>query len=161
MNKAKPILLALAAALVITALIALGPLHRLDKLAQDQLFQQPGVTDTDILIIGIDEDALDVLGPYNTWDRSVVAAALETLAADPDNLPAVVAVDVLYAGTTNPAADARLVEAAKSLNLVTATMAVYGSSVTWDSGRAAADLPVFADGEVRIKHGHSSRMNSL
>ena len=60
MNKAKPILLALAAALVITALIALGPLHRLDKLAQDQLFQQPGVTDTNILIIGIDEDALEL-----------------------------------------------------------------------------------------------------
>ena len=63
---------------MITALIALGPLHRLDKLAQDQLFQRPGVTDTNILIIGIDEDALDVLGPYNTWDRSVMAAALQS-----------------------------------------------------------------------------------
>ncbi len=41
-NKAKPMLLALAAALVITALIALGPLHRLDKLAQDRLFRRPG-----------------------------------------------------------------------------------------------------------------------
>ena len=139
MNKAKQYLAAFAAALVITALIALGPLHRLDKLAQDQLFQQPGVTDTNILIIGIDEDALDLLGPYNTWDRSVMAAALEALAADPDNLPAVVAVDVLYAGNTSAASDERLANAAKKLgNMVTATMAVYGSSITWENGRAVA-----------------------
>ena len=98
MNKAKPILLALAAALVITALIALGPLHRLDKLAQDQLFQRPGVTDTNILIIGIDEDALDLLGPYNTWDRSVMAQVLEALASNPDSRPAVVAIDTMYSG---------------------------------------------------------------
>ena len=97
------------------------------------------MTDTDILIIGIDEDALDVLGPYNTWDRSVMAAALEALAADPDYLPAVVAVDVLYAGNTSDAADERLANAAKALgNVVTGTMAVYGSSITWENGRATA-----------------------
>ena len=139
MKKAKCLLLALAASMVITGLIALGPLHRLDKLAQDRLFQQSGVTDTNILIIGIDEDALDLLGPYNTWDRSIMAAALEALAADPDNLPAVVAVDVLYAGNTDGAADERLSNAARALgNVVTGTMAVYGSSITWEKGRAAA-----------------------
>ena len=139
MNKAKCLLLALAAALAITALIALGPLYRLDKQVQDRLFQQPGVTDTNIVIIGIDEEALDLLGPYNTWDRSVMASALEALAADPDNLPAVVAVDVLYTGNTTEAADARLVSAAKALdNVITGTMAVYGASVTWENGRAAA-----------------------
>ena len=48
MKKAKPrfrtLLLALAAALAVTAVIGLGALRRLDRLAQDQLFQQPGVT---------------------------------------------------------------------------------------------------------------------
>ena len=40
-----------------------------------------------------------------------MAAALEALAADPSSLPAVVAVDVLYAGNTDEAADARLAQA--------------------------------------------------
>ena len=132
-------MLALAAAVMITGLIGLGLLHRLDRQVQDQLFQQPGVTDTDIIIIGIDEEALDLFGPYNTWDRNIMAAALEALAADPSSLPAVVAVDVLYAGNTDEAADARLAQAAKALgNVVTGTMAVYGASITWDNGRAAS-----------------------
>ena len=139
MNKVKSLFLALAAALAITALIALGPLRRLDKQVQDRLFQQPGVTDTNIVLIGIDEDALDALGPYNTWDRTVMAAALEALAADPDRMPAVVAVDVLYAGNTTEEADERLANAAGALgNVVTGTLAVYGTSITWGNGRAEA-----------------------
>ena len=81
-------------------------------------------------MIGIDEKALETLGAYNTWDRSVMARALEALAADPDRLPAVVAIDTLYAGETDEAADARLAEAAKRLgNVVTASSAVFGSSL--------------------------------
>ena len=169
MSKTKCLLLALAAAAVITGLMALGFMRPLDRSLQDQLFQHPGAPDTDILILGIDEEALDLLGPYNTWDRTVLASALEALAADPSSLPAVVAVDVLYAGTTNPAADARLVEAAKSLNLVTATMAVYGSSVTWESGRAAAvNASAVVDYEEPFDalkacttQGHINAMNDL
>ena len=136
-NQLRQFMLALLAGLVVTGLVALGSLRFLDRQAQDWLFQQPGVTDTDIVIIGIDEEAFDQLGPYYTWDRNVMASALEALAADPDSLPAVVAVDVLYAGNTSDSADERLANAAKALgNVVTGTMAVYGSSITWENGRA-------------------------
>ena len=139
MKKAKPYLFVLASALLVTAIAAAGALHRLDKWAQDRLFQQPGVTSGNIVIIGIDEDALDILGPYNTWDRNVMAAALEALAADPENKPAVTAVDVLYAGRTSEEADARLARAAQALgNVVTASMAKFGESVTWENGRAVS-----------------------
>ena len=170
MSKLKCLLIALAAALAVTALIAVGSLHRLDKQAQDWLFQRPGATDPGIIIIGIDEQALDQLGPYNTWDRNVMAAALEALAADPDSLPAVVAVDVLFAGNTSEDADERLSSAAKALgNVVTATMAVYGSSVTWENGRAAAvnasavvdyEQPYDALRECTIQ-GHINAMNDF
>ena len=138
-DKTKQCLFALAAALAVTLAAALGVLRGLERQAQDQLFQRQGVTDTDIVIIGIDEEALDLLGPYNTWSRDVMASALEALAADPDCLPAAVAVDVLYAGNTTADADQRLARAAQALgNVVTGTMAVYGSAVTWENGRAAA-----------------------
>ncbi len=58
-----------------------------------------------------------------------MASALEALAADPDRLPAVVAVDTLYAGENDPESDARLAEAASRLPaVVTAVLADFGTS---------------------------------
>ena len=172
MKKARPwfrqLLLSLPAALMITVIIGLGALRRVDRLAQDWLFQQPGVTSTGIFIIGIDEYALDRLGPYNTWDRSVMASALEALAADPDSLPAVVAVDVLYAGATDPQTDGRLAKASEALgSVVTATMAVYGTKAIWEGGRVTAlDASAVVDYEQpyealrsRSVQGHINVMN--
>ncbi len=139
MKKARKYLIALAAVLAVTAIIGLGALYRVDKWVQDELYQQRGVTSSNIIIIGIDEDTLDALGPYNTWDRNIIAAALEILASDPENKPAVTAIDVLYAGNTTPEADERLVNAAKELgNVVTACIAQFGSSITWEHGRAVS-----------------------
>ena len=137
MEKRKQFLYALIASAVVTALIGAGILRRVDRWAQDWMFQQPGATSPEIVIIGIDEDALEELGPYQTWDRNVMASALEVLAADPDKKPAVTAVDVLYAGHTSEQADSRLTEAAKELgNVITASMAEFGEQIIWEDGHA-------------------------
>ena len=117
-----------------------GTAARGDRLAQDAPFQKPGVTSSDIVIIGIDEEALADLGPYQTWDRNVMASALEALAADPDKKPAVTAIDVLYAGRTNEEADRHLAVAAQELgNVVTASLATFGERITWDNGNGDGD----------------------
>ena len=135
MFKGKQLIYSLIAAAVVTVLAGAGVLQRLDRWVQDALFQRPGVTSPDILIIGIDEEALTDLGPYQTWDRNVMASALEALAADPDKKPAVTAIDVLYAGETSGQADLRLAEAAGELgNVVTACMAEFGERITWENG---------------------------
>lgn len=129
----------IAAALLVTILVGLGVLRRVDRWAQDSLFQRPGVPSSDIVIIGIDEEALDLLGPYNTWDRNIIASALEALARDPDKKPAVTAVDILYAGNSTQQADDRLAEAAGNLgNVITASMAEFGEKITWENGRAVS-----------------------
>ena len=139
MNKAKQTLSILVAALLVTAVIGVGALRRVDRWTQDWLFQRPGAPSGDIVIIGIDETAFDLFGPYNTWDRNIMASALEALASDPDNLPSAVAVDVLYTGNTGQQADERLAEAARALGcVVTAAMAEFGERVTWEDGRATA-----------------------
>lgn len=123
------LLIALAAALIVTLIVWTGALRRVDKWAQDALFQRRGMTSPDIVIIGIDEDALADLGAYNTWTRSIMASALEALAADPEHLPAVVAIDTLYAGESDPETDARLAAAAARLPaVVTASMADLGTA---------------------------------
>lgn len=123
------LLIALAAALVMTLIAGSGALRRVDKWAQDRLFQQSGVVSPDIVLIGIDEKALAELGPYHTWDRNVMASALEALAADGKHLPAVVAIDTLYIGETDLEADARLARAAEGLPaVVVAAMADFGAT---------------------------------
>ena len=137
----------IAAALLVTGLVGLGVLRRVDRWTQDWLFQRPGSPSGDIVIIGIDEDALELLGPYNTWDRNIMASALEALAADPDKKPAVTAIDILYAGNSTQQADDRLAEAAGNLgNVVTACMAQFGEKITWENGRATS---VSTDGQRR------------
>ena len=126
------LLIALAAALAVTLIAVSGALRRLDKWAQDRLFQRPSPTSPDIVIIGIDEKALTELGPYYTWDRNIIASALEKLGADPDRLPAVVAVDTLFAGESDPEADARLARAAENLPaVVTAAVADFETDYQW------------------------------
>ena len=127
----KNLLIALCGALAVCLLAGTGLLRRADKWVQDALFQRPGVTSGDIILIGIDDEALAELGPYHTWDRNIMASALEALAADPDRLPAVTAIDTLYAGESDPAADARLAEAAARLPaVVTASLADFGTEYT-------------------------------
>ncbi|MBR4157295.1 MAG: adenylate/guanylate cyclase domain-containing protein [Oscillospiraceae bacterium] len=128
---------ALIAAILVTALAGFNALRRLDKWTQDALFQRPGATSPEILIIGIDEKALTEIGPYNTWDRNIVASALEKLAEDPATQPAVVSIDTLYAGESDPEADARLAAAAEKLGcVVTAAVADFGTmyAVTDEGG---------------------------
>ena len=122
-------------ALVFTLLVHLGILRWLDQWVQDALYQKPRYMSGEVLLFGIDETALTEIGPYNTWDRNVMAKALEELASDPDHLPAVVCIDTLYPGTTDPEADARLAAAAEKLGcVVTATAAVFESGWFEDAG---------------------------
>ena len=138
MRKRKQFLYPLIASAVVTALIGAGVLKREDRWAQDWLFQRQGVTASEVVIIGIDEEALEELGPYQTWDRNVMASVLEALGADPSKKPAVTAIDVLYAGHTSEEADLRLAAAARELgNVITASMAEFGKQVTWVDGHAA------------------------
>lgn len=125
-KRGREIWIVIGVSLIMTLLAGVGTLKRADKRLQDALFQRPSGTSEDIVIIGIDDKALEELGPYNTWERGVMASALEALAVDPANRPAVVAIDTLYAGESNSEADARLAAAAEQLDVITASMAELG-----------------------------------
>lgn len=125
----KHIIYSLVGAALLTAVAGTGVWQRPDRWVQDELYQKEGVSSGDIVIIGIDEAALADLGPYYSWDRNVMADALDALASDPDKRPAVVAIDTLYSGTTNEAADRHLAEAAEELGcVVTASVATFGTT---------------------------------
>ena len=76
-RKAARYLLCVLAALAVTILCGAGFLNRVDKWMQDSLYQHRGAVSKDIVILGIDDEAFDLLGPYNTWDRNIMASVLE------------------------------------------------------------------------------------
>ena len=88
MKKYKKYLYPLLAAFLVTLLVSLGVLKRVDKWVQDWICQRPRAVSSDIVIIGIDEEAFSVFGPYNTWDRNIVASALADFLDEPRLKPA-------------------------------------------------------------------------
>jgi len=130
------ILTVLVCAAVFTALAGLGLWNRPDATLSDMLYQHERATDGEIVVIGMDNRASDVLGPM-PWPRSVMAEAIEYLNnADPDSRPAVIGIDVLYVGNSaDPDADAYLAEAAEDGgNVVVASAAYFGSQLVDNGG---------------------------
>ena len=136
------IITSLLASAVLTLLIAgTGILNRPDTIVSDAWYQSPKALDGEIIVIGIDDKALNEIGPYSTWTRNVYAEALEKLAEDPESVPAVVAIDCLFIDESDPEADARLAAAAEKLgNVVTASFANIGTNVVYDEATGSTYL---------------------
>lgn len=119
----KLILTGLLTAAVLTGILHSGLLNVLNLYLSDRLYQREQMPEANIFILGIDEAAIENLGPYHTWTRAYIAEVIELLNADPDYRPAVIGVDVLYVGHTDPEDDRRLAEACEPGNVVMAAMA--------------------------------------
>ena len=127
---------AVICAAAFTAAALLGLFYQPDQMLADSLYQTTKALEGNVFVIGIDDRAMEDIGPYQTWGRDVMAMAIEALNADPDCRPAAIGVDVLYTGETDPALDAYLAEAAGAYgNVVTASVANFGTElVTEDTG---------------------------
>lgn len=139
-GRSKKLIISFVCAAVITVLCAVGFFRRPELWLEDELFQRPEAVPGDIVIIGIDENDIKEFGPYNSWDRSIMASALEVLASDPDKRPAVVAIDTMYSGRSDEESDMRLSNAASKLgNVITATEARFGTKTTFGSATVIID----------------------
>ena len=123
--------------LLVSAILCLlawsGVLDEMDGSISDALYQRPGMTDGEIVVIGIDQRAIEELGPM-PWPRDIMADAVAYLNSDPEQKPEVIGIDVLYVGqSADPDADAYLAEiAAEGENLVVASAASFGNSIVDD-----------------------------
>ena len=108
----KQVLCAVAAAALLTAAAVSGVLNRADQTAADAWYQKPSASEGNIVLVGIDQKALEDIGPFQNWGRDTMAMVIEALNESEDCHPAVIAVDVLYAGETDPEKDAWLADAA-------------------------------------------------
>lgn len=97
-------LLAVASDGALTLLAGSGLLTRADLALSDALYQRPAATDGRVMIIGIDQKALEAYDPYQEWCREGVSQTLEQLNSSPDSRPAVIGIDILFGGTVSAAA---------------------------------------------------------
>lgn len=135
MKKKKLLLTGFAAAAAMVLAAASGPLYRLDNQLADGLYQREQALDGNVFVIGMDAKSLEELGPYQTWGRSYMAMAIETLNADPENRPAAIGVDVIYAGETDSMEDQALVEACSQYdNVVMAEAATFETALAEEDG---------------------------
>ena len=139
---------ALAAALVL--LFAVDALWYLELKLTDAVFQRPSQTDPDIVVVGIDDYALERFGRYQDWSRELFAEAIGILNSDPDAQPAVILLDVLFTESgADPLADAALADAARRAgNVITAAELRYGQDRNLNKTVAGVNLPFPALAEV-------------
>ena len=110
----------------LTLLAKWGILNTVDMSLSDKLYQQPVAVDGNIVIIKIDEKALDRFGSYQDWNRQKVAEAIKRLNQSEDKKPAVIAVDILYSSKSAPEADEALVDVMED-NVVMASAGAFDS----------------------------------
>ena len=135
MKKKKLLLTGFAAAAAMVLAAASEPMYRLDNQLADGLYQREQALDGNVFVIGMDAKSLEELGPYQTWGRSYMAMAIETLNADPENRPAAIGIDVIYAGETESTEDEALVEACSQYdNVVMAEAATFETALVEEDG---------------------------
>ena len=128
--KKKKTLWGLAAAAGLTLLAGIGLLEKADLRALDLWYQTRRPTGGEVVMVEIDDRALEVIGPYEEWGRGIMAQVIETLNQSEECRPAATGLDVLYTGEKDPENDAWLAEAAGAYdNVVTACAAVFGDSI--------------------------------
>ncbi|MFI3228462.1 MAG: adenylate/guanylate cyclase domain-containing protein, partial [Clostridia bacterium] len=125
---------------ILTGICASGILLTQSNSINDSFYQQPTIAAEEIVIIGIDEYAISEFGSL-PWTRDIIAMALEYLNADPENAPAVIAVDTVYAGYSDSSHQATDIDlwladaAGYSDNVLMASFATYGTQlVTLENG---------------------------
>jgi len=114
---------------VLLLIFAVGALSYFDLMLQDSLFQRPSRPHPDIIVIGIDEQAIEMFDTPARWSRDIYAAAIEILNSFEEYRPAVIALDILYVGEreAESAADERLAAAARDGgNVLVAARAIPG-----------------------------------
>lgn len=109
-KKKNNILIVVACMLLSGLIVLLAPSNRVETWFTDLLYIREKPVDNRIKIIGIDEQSLREMGPFQKWSRQQAADLLNSF--DKDNSPSVVAFDINYFGHMDEEGDAALVKAA-------------------------------------------------
>jgi len=115
----------------VTAVLCIfEPFMALNNILDDAVYQKPGVVNTDIKIIKIDEKTMDEYGPTTEWNRNIPSKLVEVLKSTPGYEPAVIVFDIMYSGKKDEASDLDFAKACEEAgNVIVAANVVYTTAV--------------------------------
>ncbi len=111
-------------AVILTGFLYSGMFNNANLYLSDKMYQKERVLEGNIFVLGIDERALQNIGPFHTWQRSTMADVIRALNASENIHPAVIGIDVMYFGNSDEENDRSLAEACEEYdNVVVASKA--------------------------------------
>lgn len=123
-------LYALAAAVIFTALMGSSLFVLPDLRLSDRLYQHSHAPEERVILVGLDDAALELFGPYSVWDRSIITSVIRALNQSEDCHPAVIGIDMIFSGTSTQELDDQLVQAAGEYdNVIVASIAEFGEAL--------------------------------
>ncbi len=119
-------------ALILTFALYSGVFSQINMSISDKMYQKTKTTNGEIVIIGIDEVALDYFGP-TPWKRDIMAEAVNILNSSEDCRPSVIGIDMMYFGYTDEDCDNALAKSAGEYdNVVTASFITFEDDISMD-----------------------------
>lgn len=116
---------------VLTLLLCLSTGGRtFNNYLSDFLYNRTSPEQGECVVIGIDEYALEQLGPW-PWTRDIMADVIDILNMDPETKPAAIGIDVIFSSAMEEYGDERLAESIEeSGNVILACSGMYTSKLT-------------------------------
>jgi len=112
-----------------------------ENAVKDVFYRETSVIDPRISVIGIDEETLAAYGSIDVWGREKLDDIIDVLMEDPDNAPAIIAVDIGVFSHKDAEIDAKLVESVKNAgNVIFVSAASFGTVVEEEGNNYTAEL---------------------
>ena len=118
----------LCIAFIISSIAATNWLDEIDYRISDWVYQDSGEISSDIIVIGIDAETLNKLGPLSVWGRQDIPKVITYLNEhDPQAHPAVIGLDFLFTGENfqAPEVDKHFVETVARYDNIVVAADVY------------------------------------
>lgn len=123
-------LYALAEAILITILMGSSLVVLPELTLSDRFYQHSYAPKERVILVGLDDAALELFGPYSGWDRSVITSVIRALNQSEDCHPAVIGIDMIFSGISAQELDDQLVDAAGEYNnVIVASIAEFGEKL--------------------------------
>lgn len=127
-------------------------LDNMDNNLQDRILQQENPVDTRIVLVGIDDKSLEILGRWQDWSRYYHAQLLQNINS---GNPAAVGVDLIFTeAAADPEEDQALAEAAAQPGVVLTSFGVFSEESTGGEIHALEYYQSFEYLEEEYTTGH-------
>lgn len=116
-----------AVAVLVALAVIVDPFFSLDRFITDKAYSRLNGTNSNIIIIGIDNETLSAYGNFTLWSREKLAELVNKLYEDEECSPTVIGMDFILADHYDEVHDSELVDAIKN----TDGSVVFGSNIVY------------------------------